>query len=128
MITGTSSHIPSPLNGYQEPSTRQLTVSDMIGRYLGLAVTPPQPLPINMIVKFAWTSKSNLIEAPTLHLYPDPSTQYIVYHTMPADDDCAAQLSQEHHGQELPVALYLSHMIAQDTQQTNGALPNWKPI
>ena len=72
-------------------------------------------------VKFAWTSsdlttfntlKSTLLEAPILH-YPDPSKCYIVYADA-SDDACRAQLSQEHDGQELPVA-FLSHMLT-DTQ------------
>ena len=72
-------------------------------------------------LKFVWTSghlttfntlKSALLEAPILH-YPDPSKCYIVY-TDASDDACSAQLSQEHGGQELPVAL-LSHAFT-DTQ------------
>ena len=43
-----------------------------------------------------------MIEAPILH-YPDPSKCYIVC-TEASDDACGAQLSQEHNGQELPVA------------------------
>ena len=46
------------------------------------------------------------LQAPILH-YPDPSKIYIVY-TDASDDGCGAQLSQEHDGQELPVA-FLSH-------------------
>ena len=73
-------------------------------------------------VKFSWTSghhtafntlKSTLLEAPILH-YPDPSKCYIVYIDA-SDDACGAQLSQEHDGQELPVA-FLSHTFT-DTQQ-----------
>ena len=65
--------------------------------------------------KFVWTSshltafntpKSTLLEAPILY-YPDLSMHCIVY--MDASDDaCGAQLSQEHDGQQLPVA-FLSH-------------------
>ena len=73
-------------------------------------------------MKFAWTSsyltafntlKSTLVKAPILH-YPDPSKCYIVY-TDASDDACGAPLSQEHDGQELPVA-FLSHTCT-DTQQ-----------
>ena len=61
--------------------------------------------------KFTWTSshltafnilKSALLETLILH-YPDPSKCYIV--NMDASDDaCGAQLSQDHDGQEHPVA------------------------
>ena len=73
-----------------------------------------------MTTKFTWTSshltafntlKSALLEAPILHY---PSKCYIVY-TDASDDACGVQLSQEHDGQELPVA-FLSHMFT-DTQQ-----------
>ena len=53
-----------------------------------------------------------MIEAPILY-YTDPSKHYIVY-TDASDDACGAQLSQEHDGQELPVA-FLSHTFT-DTQ------------
>ena len=56
--------------------------------------------------------KSTLIEAPILY-YPDPLKCYIVY-TNASDDACGAQLSQEHNGQELPIA-FLSHTFT-DTQ------------
>ena len=49
-----------------------------------------------------------MLETPILH-YPDPSKHYIVYM-----DACGAQLSQEHDGQELPIA-FLSHTFP-DTQ------------
>ena len=71
--------------------------------------------------KFAWTSghetafntlKSALVETPILH-YPDPSTCHIV-HTDASDDACGSQVSQEHDGQELPVA-FLLHTFT-DTQ------------
>ena len=74
-------------------------------------------------VKFTWTSnhppafntlKSALLEAPILH-YPDPTKCYIVY--MDAlDDACGAQLSQEHDGQQLPVA-FLSHTFTYTQQK-----------
>ena len=72
--------------------------------------------------KFVWTSthhtafntlRSALLEAAIVH-YPDPSKHYIVY-TNTSNDACGAQLSQEHDGQELPVAL-LWHTFT-DTQQ-----------
>ena len=75
--------------------------------------------------KFAWTSghhkafstlKSTLLEAPILH-YSDPSKPYKMC-TGASDDACGAQLSQEHDGQELPIA-FLSHMLT-DTQQKWG--------
>ena len=52
------------------------------------------------------TLKSALLEAPIFH-YPDPLKCYIVY-TDTLDDVCGPQLSQDHDGQELPVA-FLSH-------------------
>ena len=61
--------------------------------------------------KFAWTSshltafntlKSTLLEAPILH-YPHISKSYIGYIDA-SDYACGALLSQEHDGQELPVA------------------------
>ena len=73
-------------------------------------------------VKFAWTSshlrvfntfKGSLLEAPLLN-YPDPSKHYIVYRDA-SDDPCGDRLSQEHDGQELPVA-FLSHIFT-DTKQ-----------
>ena len=72
--------------------------------------------------KFAWTSshltafntlKNVLLKAPILH-YPDPSKCYIVY-THASNDGCGGQLSQEHDGQELSVALP-SYPLT-DTQQ-----------
>ena len=77
-------------------------------------------------VKFAWTSghhmafntlKSALIEVPFLH-YADPLKHCIVY-TDASDDTCGAQLSQEHNGQELPVA-FLSHMFTDTQQESYG--------
>ena len=53
-----------------------------------------------------------MLEASILY-YPDPSKCFIVY-TDASDDTCGAQLSQEHAGQELPVA-FLSHTFT-DTQ------------
>ena len=53
-----------------------------------------------------------LIQTPILH-YPDPSKQYIVY-TDTSGNDCAAQLSQEHNGNETSVT-FLSHTFT-DTQ------------
>ena len=61
--------------------------------------------------KFTWTSghltafntlKSALLKAPIL-CYPHSFKCYIVY-TDASDDTCGAHLSQEHNGQELPVA------------------------
>ena len=73
--------------------------------------------------KFAWTSshltafntlKSALLEAPILH-YPDPSKHYIVY--MDASNNaCGAHLSQEHDGQELPVAIPFTHLYRHPTE------------
>ena len=72
--------------------------------------------------KFTWTSShhtafntisNTLLQAPILH-YPDPSKHYIMY-TDASDDACRAHLSQEHDGQELPIA-FLSHTFT-DTQQ-----------
>ena len=83
--------------------------------------------------KFPWTSdhhtafntlKSALIEAPILH-YPDPSENYILY-TDASDDACGAQLSQEHDGQELPVA-FLCNTFTQ-TPNKSGALQNRKLV
>ena len=77
--------------------------------------------------KFVWTSshliafntlKSAFLEAPIFH-YQDPSKCYIVY-TDASDDACGAQLSQEHDGEELPVA-FLSHMFT-DTQWKWGTM------
>ena len=62
-------------------------------------------------VKLDWTSthhaaflnfKEAIIQAPILH-YPDPNKKYIVY-TDASDDECRAQLSQEHNGTEFPIA------------------------
>ena len=70
--------------------------------------------------KLTWTSshltafntlKSALLEVPILHY---PSKCYIVY-TDASHDACGAQLSQEHDGQELPVA-FLSNTFT-NTQQ-----------
>ena len=72
-------------------------------------------------VKFAYTSGHHTVfktligdwlEVPILH-YPDPSKCHIVY-TDDSDNACGAQLSQEHYGQELPVA-FLSYTFI-DTQ------------
>ena len=75
-------------------------------------------------MKFVWTSshltafntlKSVLLEASILH-YPDPSVVYVYA----SDDACGAQLSQEHDGQELPVA-FLSYTFT-DTQQKRSTM------
>ena len=52
------------------------------------------------------TLKESIIQAPLLQ-YPNPNKQYIVYADA-SDDACGAQLSQEHYGQEFPIA-FLSH-------------------
>ena len=67
--------------------------------------------------RFTWTSshltafntlKSELLKASILH-FPDPSKCYLVY-TDASDDACGALLSQEHDGQELPVAFLPTHL------------------
>ena len=63
------------------------------------------------------TLKMALLVAPILHC-PDPSKCYIVY-TDSSDDPCRAQLSQEHDGQELPIAFSHTHL---QTPNGNGAL------
>ena len=82
--------------------------------------------------KFPWTSgyhmvfnilKSTLIEAPILY-YPDPSKCYIVY-TDASDNACGVQLSQEHNGHELPIAILSKHS---QTPNGNGTLQNRKPM
>ena len=93
-----------------------LATTTSLSRYFAQIAKPLTAL-THHDAKFDWTSghhaafntlKSALIEAPILH-YPDPSKCYIVY-TDASDDACGAQLSQEHNGQELPVA-FLYHMI-----------------
>ena len=70
-------------------------------------------------VKFEWTPehqaafvhlKDATVQAPILH-YPNPKKTYIVY-TDASDDDCGAQLSQEHDETEFPVA-FLSHTFSE---------------
>ena len=70
-------------------------------------------------VKFDWTPehqeafihlKEAIVQAPILH-YPNPNKTYIVY-TDASNDACRAQLSQEHHGTEFPVA-FLSHTFTE---------------
>ena len=58
------------------------------------------------------TLKESAIQAPISH-YPNPKKHYIVY-TDTSDDDCGAQLSQEHDGTEFPIA-FLSPTFT-DTQ------------
>ena len=60
------------------------------------------------------TLKEVIIQTPILH-YPDPSKCYIVY-TNVSDDACGAQLSQQHNGQELPIAFILGHLYANSTK------------
>ena len=57
--------------------------------------------------------KESVIQAPILH-YPSPKKHYIVY-TDTSDDACGTQLSQEHDGEEFPIAV-LSHTFM-ETQQ-----------
>ena len=70
-------------------------------------------------VEFNWTLthhtaflnlKEAIIQAPKL-CYPDPNKKYIVY-TDASDDECGAQLSQEHDGTEFPIA-FLSHTFTE---------------
>ena len=56
------------------------------------------------------TLKGPLIQAPILH-YSDPSRHYTVY-TDASDNARGAHLSQEQHGQKLPVTL-LSHTFTE---------------
>ena len=54
-----------------------------------------------------------IIQAPILH-YPDPAGRYIVY--MDALDDArGAQLSQEHDGNEFPIA-FISHIFTEEVE------------
>ena len=86
-------------------------------------ITKPLTALTHHDAKFAWTSshltafntlKSSLLQATILY-YPDPSKCYIVYIDT-SDDACGAQLSQEHDGQELPVA-FLSHTFTYTQQK-----------
>ena len=84
-------------------------------------ITKPLTLITHGQAKFQWTPtyhnafltlKESVIQAPILH-HPNPTKYHIVY--MDASDDaCGAQLPQEHHGMEFPIA-FLSHNFM-DTQ------------
>ena len=54
--------------------------------------------------------KEAITQAPIL-CYPDPNQKYIIY-TDVSDDACGAQLSQEHHSTEFPIA-FLSHTFTE---------------
>ena len=70
-------------------------------------------------VKFEWTPvhhtaflhlKEAIVQAPIL-CYPNPDKKYIVY-TDASDNAYRAQLSQQHHGTEFPIA-FLSHIFTE---------------
>ena len=82
-------------------------------------IAKPLTLLTRQQVKFNWTPghqeafihlKEAIVQAPILE-YPNPNKTYIVY-TDASDDNCGAQLSQEHDGTKFPLAL-LSHTFTE---------------